>query len=338
MTTASASAAEVRASRAIAVFGSWMLIGLFLDGWSHTNGKPETFFSPWHGVLYSGFVAALAWFAYDGWRHRGGSAAATDRLATAGLIAFVVGAVGDGLWHEIFGIEADIEALLSPTHLALMVGGALMVTAPFRVAWRSTPERPTFGELLPATVSLTLAVSLFLFFLMYLAAAGPIADLDHSSPREQGWGVASVLVRNVVMVGPMLVVLKRWRPPWGTMTVLFTVPAMALAGLDAFEAVALAVPFVLAGVAADLLVARIDDRRARVRWVAGLVPVVCWTSYFAVHASQWGVHWPAEIWTGAIVFAALSGLGLALVSDGLEEQATAVRPDEEMRSLSDSPL
>lgn len=317
MTTATAAPPQLRASRAIAVFGTWMLVGLFLDGWSHTNDKPETFFSPWHFVLYSGFVAAVGWFAYDGWRHRDGTAAVPDRLATAGLVAFVVGAVGDGLWHEVFGIEADIEALLSPTHVALMVGGALMVTAPFRVAWGSLPERPSFRELLPATMSLTLAVSLFLFFLMYLAASGPIAQLDHASPREQGWGVASVLVRNVVMVGAVLLVLKRWRPPAGTMTVLFGVPAVALAGLEAFDAVALAVPFVLAGVVADLLVARIDDRTARARGIALIVPFVCWASYFGVHASQWGLHWPAEIWTGAIVFATLSGLGLNLISDGL---------------------
>ena len=326
MSTVSAPAApELRASRAIAVFGSWMLVGLFLDGWSHTNDTPETFFSPWHAVLYSGFVAALAWFAYDGWRHRDGSAAATDRLATAGLVAFVIGAIGDGLWHELFGIEADIEALLSPTHVALMVGGALMVTAPFRVAWRSLPECPTFRELLPATISLTLAVSLFLFFLMYLAAAGPIAQADHASPQEQGWGVASVLVRNVVMLGAVLLVLKRWRPPAGTFTIVFAVPAVALTGLDAFEAVALALPFVIAGVVADVLVARIEDRTTRARSIAVAVPLVCWTSYFAVHASQWGVHWPAEIWTGAVVFAALSGLGLSLVSDGLEQHGERSR-------------
>ena len=32
--------------------------GLFLDGWAHTHGRVDaTFFTPWHGVLYSAFLA-----------------------------------------------------------------------------------------------------------------------------------------------------------------------------------------------------------------------------------------------------------------------------------------
>jgi hypothetical protein len=45
------------------VFGLWTILGLFLDGWAHSHGKPESFFSPWHGVLYSGFFAAAVWAA-----------------------------------------------------------------------------------------------------------------------------------------------------------------------------------------------------------------------------------------------------------------------------------
>src|SRR5687768_8932264 len=70
-------AAGTRARRdemAVAVFGTWMIIGLFLDGWAHQANKPETFFSPWHLLLYSGFVAAVAWFGWDG-RRRGAGAA-----------------------------------------------------------------------------------------------------------------------------------------------------------------------------------------------------------------------------------------------------------------------
>ena len=44
--------------------GVWMIAGLFLDGWAHRNEKPETFFSPWHGILYSGFFASALWMLY----------------------------------------------------------------------------------------------------------------------------------------------------------------------------------------------------------------------------------------------------------------------------------
>src|SRR5436305_14970250 len=35
--------------------------GLFVDAWAHSNvPKLETFFTPWHAVLYSGFLAVAA--------------------------------------------------------------------------------------------------------------------------------------------------------------------------------------------------------------------------------------------------------------------------------------
>jgi hypothetical protein len=304
-----------RDSRAIALFGTWMLIGLFVDGWAHGANKPETFFSPWHGILYSGFVAAVLWFAWDGRRRDGDTN--VDRLAQVGLGVFVVGAVGDGVWHQVFGIEVDIEALLSPTHLALMVGGALMVTAPFRVGWRWLPERPSFRQFFPTLASATLVTSLVLFFLMYLTASNPIAQSAGADEDGQGWGIASVLIRTALMLAPTLLILRRWTPPAGSFTLLFSVTALALAGLDGFEAIALAAPFVVGGVAADVIVARGLGGERRSQVVGLAVPMVCWLSYFAIHAAIWGVHWPAEIWTGAVVLAALTGFGLALLTDGL---------------------
>src|SRR2546429_3689961 len=36
----------------------WWMVGLFVDGWAHSNlARLETFFTPWHALLYSGFAA-----------------------------------------------------------------------------------------------------------------------------------------------------------------------------------------------------------------------------------------------------------------------------------------
>ena len=36
----------------------WLQAGGFLDGWAHNHGKVDaSVFTPWHGVLYSGFLA-----------------------------------------------------------------------------------------------------------------------------------------------------------------------------------------------------------------------------------------------------------------------------------------
>ncbi|MEA2241717.1 MAG: hypothetical protein QOD24_1273, partial [Solirubrobacteraceae bacterium] len=44
---------------------TWLIAGLFLDGWAH-NTRPslETFFTPWHAVFYSGFVAVALWIGW----------------------------------------------------------------------------------------------------------------------------------------------------------------------------------------------------------------------------------------------------------------------------------
>jgi hypothetical protein len=43
------------------LFGTWLLIGLFVDGWAHTNLESlETFFTPLHVDFYSGFEATAA--------------------------------------------------------------------------------------------------------------------------------------------------------------------------------------------------------------------------------------------------------------------------------------
>src|SRR6266702_774121 len=38
------------------------------------------------------------------------------------------------LWHIAFGVEADVESLISPSHLVLAVGSTLMLTGPLRAA------------------------------------------------------------------------------------------------------------------------------------------------------------------------------------------------------------
>jgi hypothetical protein len=44
----------------VALGGLWLIGGLHLDGWAHHHIRLDTFFSPWHAVLYSGFgVTAL---------------------------------------------------------------------------------------------------------------------------------------------------------------------------------------------------------------------------------------------------------------------------------------
>src|SRR6266545_711987 len=52
-------AGSLRFDWAVVLASLWFIAGMFLDDWAHANlaSSLETFFTPWHAVLYSGFSA-----------------------------------------------------------------------------------------------------------------------------------------------------------------------------------------------------------------------------------------------------------------------------------------
>src|SRR5690606_7802824 len=115
------------------------MVGLMLDAWAHNNRSDlETFFTLWHAVFYTGFVAVggwIAWCARAGIRDGRWVPSVMPRgyaAATVALVGFAVAGFGDFLWHKIFGIEQSIDILFSPTHLGLALAMMIIVTAPVR--------------------------------------------------------------------------------------------------------------------------------------------------------------------------------------------------------------
>ena len=143
-------AAGVWRDRIVALAGLGLLSGLYLDGWAHIHVRGlESFFTPWHGVLYSSFLflataiivpVLLRQLRGSGWQS---AIPAGYGLALLGVALFGAGGVLDLGWHTLFGIESDTEALLSPPHLLLATGAGLMVATPLRSAWphSDTPRR-----------------------------------------------------------------------------------------------------------------------------------------------------------------------------------------------------
>ncbi len=177
----------------------WMVGGVFIDGWAHINlpATKESFFTPWHGVLYSGFAAVSAWMAAPIMRDRSRTLVQRVRpgygLGFVGLVVFGAGGIGDALWHEVFGIEVGIDALLSPTHLMLLTGGLLVLTSPLRAAWHGDETAPRLSTFLPALLSVILTTALLAFFFAYawggvdITPATPIppAALDEHAPGHR---------------------------------------------------------------------------------------------------------------------------------------------------------
>lgn len=321
----------IRFDWVIIALSAWMAGGMHLDAWAHHQFAVETFFTPWHGVLYSGFLAVAAVLVgafvrnltqgHD-WRR---AMPASYGLSLLGVAAFLAGGVGDMLWHIVFGIEVNIEALLSPTHLLLALGGGLIVSGPLRAAW-AHPESDDdrWASWLPALLSLTLLWSVLAFFTAY---ANPLAETlvaqGHRPATEeqlfltQGLGIAGILLQTGLMMGLVLLVVRRRTLPFGSLTLVFTLSTFLTVSVhEDFQLLPFAVP---AGLAADWLRWQLRPAAARpaaLRLFAFAVPVIFYTLYFATLMLTGGVWWTVHLWAGAIFLAGIAGwlLSYAFVS------------------------
>jgi hypothetical protein len=293
--------------------------GLFLDGWAHTHGRvDETFFTPWHAVLYSGFLA-MAIFLWGGfvWGLRRGHpwrAALPDGygLALLGVGLWLVGGPFDLAWHTIFGFEVDVEALMSPAHLVLALGFGLMTSGPLRAGLR----RPRAGwtRELPLVLSLTFVVSVLTFFTQ---TAHPLSNLWGSAVRRHSpdvteLGVLSFCLTSAILIGPVLLLLRHGRLPAGALGLLIGVNSVAMGFLYDHGSYprALVAATVLAGVVADLLRVALRpsaERRVALRVWAFAVPLVLALVYFACLALTAGIAWSPHLWLGTVVFAGVVG-------------------------------
>jgi hypothetical protein len=325
---------------------AWFAGGLFLDGWAHNHilAELESFFTPWHAVFYSGFAAvALLVLGVALVNRRGGSLAqglpAGYRLSLAGIAVFSVGGAADMVWHTLFGIEANIEALLSPTHLILAVGGTLLAAAPLRSALAQPDAgRPTLS--FPSLFSATITFSLFTFMTMFAqpiyhpwAAISTVNEhtLDFSI-SAQSLGVTTYLFAYALLAAMAVFLLRRFRLSFGSFTLLLGVNALLMSFLhDEFRQIPAAI---LAGLAADGIYRALGlantrlpaGRRSaqgaggappdllRLRIVCAAVPALAALTHFATLALTDTIWWSVHLWAGVIVLAAVEGWLLSLLA------------------------
>src|SRR5438128_4640638 len=168
--------ASTRFDWAMAILSTVLVGGFYLDLWAHAHGRTDnTFFTPWHAVLYSMLAAVGVFLSVTAWRawRRGASwhqsLPAGYGLSLVGVGLFVLGGAADLVWHVLFGVEFSVDALLSPTHLVLAAAGLLIVTGSLRAAWHD-PLRASRQWLpgIPAVLSLALALSIFTGFTQFV--------------------------------------------------------------------------------------------------------------------------------------------------------------------------
>jgi hypothetical protein len=299
-----------------------LVLGLYLDGWSHGNGV-DGGLTPWHGVLFLGFSVTAAWILTRNQRRGAWSLRSVPpgyRLALVGVGLAMVAVAGDTVWHTLVGGTHGLGRLISPFHLVLFTGACLLVSSALRAAW-SGPSRarvPGLRVFWPVVLSTTLVVAMTAFFFQHVSpvAAALLPGGAPSAETAQVYELLGLLAHNLLFVAPVLLLLLRWQTPLGTFTVMAGSVALLLATQTGLGLIGLAGAAVLGGAAADVAVTLLrpsPQRRWAARAVAVIAPAVYWTSHFALLGAGYGVRWEPEIWLGSVVWACLSGLTLALL-------------------------
>src|SRR5579884_2349175 len=275
----------------------WFMAGLFLDGWAHAHiPQLETFFTPWHAVLYSGYLSVALFLSLSALRnHRRGYSWARSppsgyELSLLGAGIFAVSGVGDMIWHILFGIEQNVEALLSPTHLGLATGLILIESGPLRAAFRRPPEQTRgWKALLPMLASVTFIYAVFSFFTEYanpfirLTASFIYSPQYHAINTSISLGLISILFQAALMTALVLLVIRRFTLPFG-------------------------------GLAADLLYRIIRPSLKRpdmLHLFAFAMPAVYYLCYFLNMAIFQGIQWSIHLWLGSVFMAGIVGLLLS---------------------------
>jgi hypothetical protein len=224
----------------VVILCTWLMAGAYLDSWAHRHLPGlETFFTPWHAVLYSGMFAVLAFLAITALRNRsqgysrGQVLPAGYSLSLLGCVLFGIGGVIDMLWHLHFGIEVSLAALISPPHLLLMLALGLIVTGPLRAAWRRPISRAPFT----AVISASLLLSMFTFFNQFDQPlvnpwAVRTAAVSDTTRYLQQLGILGIMVQTALLTGIVLYLVSRFTLPFGSITLLAGLNGALLGSLE----------------------------------------------------------------------------------------------------------
>jgi hypothetical protein len=307
----------------------WLFAGLYLDGWAHNNipEQIDSFFTPWHLVLYSGYAASAAILGVTyllnlrkgyGWLQALPPAYMTSLL---GALLFAVAGNLDFIWHWLFGFEENVEALVSPSHLSLAVGGVMMMSGPLRAAWQMLGAQEN-NMPLRALLSLFIVTGVFTFFTQFSNAFSHpqvfVREIPAGDTYE--WDVtliSYVLIPTMVLMSAILMAVLRWQLPFGSLTLLLTGNAslmFVMAWRYSHEQWPVLIAALVGGILADVLLVTLKPTAKNVkalRWFSFLVPALFFLAYFLSLILTDQIWWNSNMWLGMIFFSAILGLGLS---------------------------
>ena len=298
----------------------WLISGISLDAWAHNHFKLETFFTPWHAVLYSGLLAAS--LVLPGMilinKRRGlswkESIPAGYEIAVLGIIGSFIGGIGDMLWHVFLGIEQNIDAQFSPTHIALMLFFGFIIVGPYHAL--SSSSRPTSRVLLVLSYTLILT-----YWSIISQSVHPYTSLWLTDTPKTDEGGQMLAVISYILQGGFLAILsmytiRRWKLFFGFFTIALTISAAVLAVMHDFPIV---IPIgAIAGLLIDAAyrvlqpsLAKKDQFRAFIALVPGIWLVTYTITLWVVYGTVWSTHMlVGSVVVTSIIAWLLSGLML----------------------------
>lgn len=304
-----------------------LVCGVMTDVWAHINiiETIESFFTPWHGLLYTGFAATAAWTLFLAHRRRADAPRwwfdgwpAGYRVGALGAGLFLFGGFADMVWHQTFGIETGLKTGLSPSHLLLDFGGVLLVTSPLRSWWASRAGGARAATGIASAALATVTPTVLLISLVAFTSLAPTRTYLVSAAAHEVAvrGYLSYLLTTVLLLVPILLIYRRRIVP-GTATAivgsvgLFTSIVFEFPGPQTVAALGAT----LGAAIADALLYRLDARRGpdaplRLPIAGALVAALTWTGHLVgLHVAA-GVRWPVELWSGTVVMTSLLAAAL----------------------------
>jgi hypothetical protein len=303
---------------ALMVANTVAAVGLFGDIARHVSIEAvldgDDFLSGWHLVLYGG-VAGVA-FVLGAYALVHGPRAPLALLpaASAGLATLTAGGIVDSIWHEVYGVEAAFEALVSPPHLIILAGLVLLMVAPIGAVsdGPSAPLNPLRSLVLALSVtSLLLVVSLFTGYLTPLIggsefqAGAYVEPLVGTSPLDYDTsrGLAVTLWFGTLVSLVVVLVRARTAPVAGTWTIAFGLLGAAPLVASGRVAFPLTAGLVVFGFLSDL----VATRRRPHPLASGGATAAMWAAMFAVIGARDDLFWQHELWGGVIATGFLVG-------------------------------
>jgi len=320
-------------------------IGLFLDGWSHSEyGPDQSVFSEYHLLFYTSLTVVALWLFGNAFLNRrlgySGLQAIPKGyvLSAIGILIFGIFGVFDLIGHKLFGFEVDFEALFSPAHTGIFFGWGLLSIGPARAAL-SRRERvlesgvkqsekgwwAEMSQFLPALIAWISFTNVLAFFSMNFFATNNlymVQDYRHPSAgmdfRAQMLSVMGIMFQSAVMFGCLVWLIKRFKLPFGTF-IIFFMGIGIFTGITNVEFGVVPV-FFIAGIVCELLYVALRPnyrRQLQLHMFSTLAGLAFWIAFYGyiMLTNFYGGQWfTPYLWTGTVVYGAVASLFISLLT------------------------